>query len=360
MGCAQSSEVQVTKNKLTLLNDELNAAGYKPVDPNAIKLLLLGAGESGKSTLFKQMKVIHQGGYSPQELKEYVAVIHPNILHAVDTLMEAFKKLHVDMPEDVSLLHQEFKAKTSITLDERIDPDFGALLGKMWAHEAVQQIYDRQAEFQLPDSTAYFLKDINRIASSDYEPTEQDVLRSRVRTTGIVQNDFKIKGFNFCMFDLGGQRAERRKWINAFSAVDAVVFVAALSEYDQVLAEDETKNRLDESVYLFSQLCNSKWFTNTSMLLFLNKRDIFEEKIKKKPLKQFYPPAQEDDALTDDTDFDQCSAYMTRLYLAQNRNPKKSVYTHITCATDTNNVKFVFTAVVGIILEENLKSSGVV
>jgi len=357
MGCAQS--VEVTPNKLQLLNDELNAAGYKPVEPNSIKLLILGAGESGKSTLFKQMKLIHAGGYSAKELHEFIGVVHPNIVESMQIMLDAFAKLHIDMPEDLSLLHDDFKAKSVDTSEERIiDPAFGTLLGKMWAHDAIKQVYERKAEYQLPDSTAFFLNDLDRIASSNYEPTEQDVLRSRVRTTGIAQSDFKIKGFNFAMFDLGGQRTERKKWINTFSAVDAVIYVAALSEYDQVLAEDETKNRMDESIELFGKLCNSKWFTNTSMLLFLNKRDLFEEKLKKKPLKQFYPLAQQDDALTDDTDFDQCSAYITRRFLAENKNPKKSIYAHVTCATDTKNVQFVFTAVVGIILEENLKSSG--
>ena len=96
-------------------------------------------------------------------------------------------------------------------------------------------------------------------------PTEQDVLRSRVRTTGIVQSDFVIKSMKFAMFDVGGQRNERRKWIHAFDNVNAVVFVAALSEYDQVLYEDESQNRMDEALSLFDQICNSKWFASTSM-----------------------------------------------------------------------------------------------
>jgi guanine nucleotide-binding protein G(i) subunit alpha len=80
----------------------------------------------------------------------------------------------------------------------------------------------------------------------------------RVRTTGIVQSDFVIKSMKFAMFDVGGQRNERRKWIHAFDNVNCVVFVAALSEYDQVLFEDETQNRMDEAIQLFDQIINSK------------------------------------------------------------------------------------------------------
>ena len=61
-----------------------------------------------------------------------------------------------------------------------------------------------------------------------------DVLRSRVRTTGIVQQDFQIKAKKYTMFDVGGQRNERRKWIHCCDNVTAVIFVTAVSEYDQV------------------------------------------------------------------------------------------------------------------------------
>ena len=96
------------------------------------------------------------------------------------------------------------------------------------------QVFERKSEYQLNDSADYYFNDLDRVSAAGFEPTEQDVLRSRVRTTGIVQSDFKIKGLDFSMFDVGGQRNERRKWIHAFDDVNAVVFVAALSEYDQV------------------------------------------------------------------------------------------------------------------------------
>ena len=97
----------------------------------------------------------------------------------------------------------------------------------MWQHAAAQSIFERKSEFQLNDSADYYFNDIDRISTAGYIPTEQDVLRSRVRTTGIVQSDFVIKKVNFLMFDVGGQRNERRKWIHCFDHVNAMVFVAA-------------------------------------------------------------------------------------------------------------------------------------
>ena len=79
--------------------------------------------------------------------------------------------------------------------------------------------------------------------------------------------------------NLGGQRNEQKKWIHCFDDVTAVIFVAALSEYDQVLFEDASTNQMVEAVDLFAEICNNHFFTNSSMVLLLNKKDLFEEKI---------------------------------------------------------------------------------
>jgi hypothetical protein len=81
------------------------------------------------------------------------------------------------------------------------------------------------------------------------------------------------------MVDVGGQRNERRKWIHCFEDVTAIIFVAALSEYDQVLEEDNETNRMVESLKLFEDTINNDWFNRKPIILFLNKVDIFEKKL---------------------------------------------------------------------------------
>merc|ERR1719443_592088 len=154
----------------------------------------------------------------------------------------------------------------------------------LWKDAGVEEAIERAAEYQLNDSTRYFWERVDAICAADYKPTEQDVLRARVRTTGIVQQNFQIKDKKYTMFDVGGQRNERRKWIHCFDNVTAVIFVTAISEYDQVLYEDENTNRMDEALILFEQICNHPSFKKTSMILFLNKRDLFEAKLKKKDM----------------------------------------------------------------------------
>ena len=152
-----------------------------------------------------------------------------------------------------------------------------------------QHCFSRSREYQLNDSAAYYLNQLDRIASPHYVPSQQDVLRTRVKTTGIIETQFNFKGLHFKMFDVGGQRSERKKWIHCFEGVTAIIFCVALSGYDLVLAEDEEMNRMMESMKLFDSICNNKWFVETSIILFLNKKDLFEEKIRHSPLTICFP-----------------------------------------------------------------------
>lgn len=136
--------------------------------------------------------------------------------------------------------------------------------------------------------SSYF-DSINRIAQPDYLPNDQDVLRSRVKTTGITETTFIIGDLTYRMFDVGGQRSERKKWIHCFENVTTILFLVAISEYDQLLFEDETVNRMQEALTLFDSICNSRWFIKTSIILFLNKIDRFKEKLPVSPMKNYFP-----------------------------------------------------------------------
>jgi len=315
------------------------------------KLLLLGAGESGKSTLFKQMITIYGKGFPEEERKTFCSTIYDNVITGMKILCRQSEQFG---PVDVS----NTAAKTTVEElkgDERIDTKLGELLQQLWADKGIQSTYQMRSSYQLPDSTAYFMERLHEIMLEGYIPSEQDVLRSRVRTTGIVENEFTIDQNQFKMFDVGGQRNERKKWIHCFENVTAVLFVAAISEYDQVLFEDESTSRIVEALNLFEEICNSQWFRETAMILFLNKRDLFTEKIKKVPLSKFFPDYTGDDS------FEHCSAYLQWQFESRNHTPEaKQVYTHITCATDTGNIAAVFNAVKDIVIRKSLNEAGLV
>lgn len=194
------------------------------------------------------------------------------------------------------------------------------------------------------------------MADPRYVPTDQDVLRSRVKTTGITETHFQIGDLNYKVFDVGGQRSERKKWIHCFENVTAIIFLVAISEYDQLLYEDQNVNRMQEALTLFDSICNSRWFTRTSIILFLNKIDLFKEKLPYSPLSDYFsdfqPPQHPDDM------YNAASEYIVGRFVGLNQSPHKTVYTHFTCATDTQQIKFVLSAVNDIVIQNNLKDAG--
>ncbi|KAL6072816.1 Guanine nucleotide-binding protein subunit alpha [Balamuthia mandrillaris] len=285
---SMTAEEKMAKKKNKDIDEEISQDRKRLKEE--VKLLLLGPGESGKSTIFKQMKIISlDGGFKPEELLAYKFVIYGNCITQMKVLVNAAAKLGIDMSSDENRTRAENLAKLPAAGDswtEEVGKDIAAL----WKDDAIQQTYEmRDRAYQLNDSAAYFFDNVERFLDEDYCPTEQDVLRARVRSTGIEEADFTFEDISFRMVDVGGQRSERRKWIHCFDCVTAVVFCVAMSEYDQTLREDDQQNRMKESLLLFDEICNSPWFMETSFILFLNKIDLFKEKIQRVDLRVTFP-----------------------------------------------------------------------
>lgn len=345
-------EQRIAKEDEKKRSKELDRMGAQAnsEDQQINKLLLLGAGESGKSTLFKQMITIYGKGYPEDERRTFVSIIYNNIITSMKTLIQqtpTYGPVAAAAEGPMNII-QDLKG------DEEIDAALGGAMQTLWSDPGVQATYEERANYQLTDSAKYFFDRLDVVMADDYLPNEQDVLRSRVRTTGIVENSFDIDGNQFKMYDVGGQRNERKKWIHCFENVTAVLFVAAISEYDQVLYEDENTNRMVEALNLFEEICNSRWFAETSMILFLNKRDLFAEKIQKVSIRSCFEEYDGAD------EYEPASEYIQQQFENRNRNPEKQVYAHVTCATDTDNVSMVFNAVKDIIIRKSLGEAGLV
>lgn len=323
---------------------------------NTIKILLLGAGESGKSTLVKQMKIIHGDGYKVNELNSFKTTIHSNLLLSMAVVVKQMSKLNVPLGDPSNEAHASaiLQFPTPLEPGNLIPPELGESLKLIMRDKGFQECFHRAYEYQLNDSAPYYFQEMNRILEVDYTPNEQDVLRSRVRTTGVVETSFKVGRLIYRLVDVGGQRSERRKWIQCFDDVKAVLFVAALSGYDMTLFEDTTTNRLDESLNLFQAICNNKFFVKTSMILFLNKIDLFEEKIihSERHLRLFFPKY-----IGPDCNVEAAAKFIQDQFQARNMNKDKLIYPHFTTATDTNNIQVVFKVVLETIIRENLQAA---
>ncbi|XP_040272988.1 guanine nucleotide-binding protein subunit alpha-14 [Bufo gargarizans] len=320
-----------------------------------LKLLLLGTGESGKSTFIKQMRIIHGSGYTDEDRRGFTKLVYQNIFTAMQSMIRAMDTLRIQYSSEQNMENALLVREVEVDKVNSLERKHVEAIKKLWEDPGIQECYDRRREYQLSDSAKYYISDIDRVSVIGYVPTQQDVLRVRVPTTGIIEYPFDLENIVFRMVDVGGQRSERRKWIHCFENVTSIIFLVALSEYDQVLAECDNENRMEESKALFRTIITYPWFQNSSVILFLNKKDLLEEKILFSHLIDYFPefagPKQ---------DAKSAREFILKLYQDQNPDKEKVIYSHFTCATDTENIRFVFAAVKDTILQLNLREFNLV
>jgi GTPase SAR1 family protein len=296
---ARAEKEKSNMEKLRVIEEELKVARVKrnatidleilsfirlEKEKNAKKLLFLGAGGSGKSTILKQMKVIYGDQYSDTERKQYTSIIFSNILTAIQTLILQVEKWKFLVDEGY-LKHFELIKNTPINAQHAIDIKVGSIIKLLWNCEVIKTVWSRRNEFQITESVEYYFDKIDIIKMPDYIPDKDDILHSRTRTVGIVTEQYYVDGSLFLMYDVGGQRNERRKWIHLFEGVSAIIYVASISEYDQYLYEDSSVNRMVEAINVFETICKNSLFNKCSFILFLNMKDLFKVKIKIKSIK---------------------------------------------------------------------------
>ncbi|KAI9349777.1 guanine nucleotide binding protein, alpha subunit [Obelidium mucronatum] len=406
----------------------------------SIKLLLLGAGDTGKSTVLKQFRLIYGVGFTEQEKALYRSAIILNIINSTTTLMNAMDKLKIPYGFDAStVITQMEMEQTSATVDRNlggeqlgtmpslkksnhsfqsnsclsqaisvmmgskmslkeglfcgakdatakyaeycyskkmhtgegynaslvvkdmraafgIDPvleyDLLTAIKILWSDPGIKYCFSRSGEYQISDTCAYFLNDVERFCDPSYEPNDQDILNCRVMTLTITETKFEMQNVIYRVFDVGGQRSERKKWAPYFDDVSAIIYLVAISSFDQMCLEDESTNRMVESLNLFGSVCNHPVFKKTSLILFMNKIDIFKEKLKTTQVSTYFPD------FNGSNDYNPTSQYFSMRFLAINKYPEKSIYTHFTWATDTKQIKHVLETVREIIAKTCLAALG--
>eukprot|EP01128_Nolandella_sp_AFSM9_P005668 TRINITY_DN2790_c0_g1_i1.p1 TRINITY_DN2790_c0_g1~~TRINITY_DN2790_c0_g1_i1.p1 ORF type:complete len:373 (+),score=96.57 TRINITY_DN2790_c0_g1_i1:68-1120(+) len=314
------------------------------------KLLLLGAGESGKSTIAKQVRLIHLEGFSDDERVYFRMAIQKNTLQGVQELIRGCEEWDYPFDDEaskyVSLLMEVDEPYT-------FTDDIRTAIKYLWTQPSFTKAWNRVNELQVVESAKHFCENVDRISRQDFIPTNQDILLSRAKTTGVIEMMFKVDDHEFWMVDVGGQRNERRKWLNCFEDVTAVIFCVAMSSYDQHLYEDTTKNRLHEACELFEQTMNSKWFSGSGLILFLNKSDLFKDKIKKVSLSRAFP--EYDGGL----EYEPAAAFLKKKFRSLLKH-RDDLHIHITCATDTKHIQTlldkVTSSIIEIFVEQNVAS----
>mmetsp|Transcript_12323 Transcript_12323/g.13637 ORF Transcript_12323/g.13637 Transcript_12323/m.13637 type:complete len:324 (+) Transcript_12323:144-1115(+) len=253
-----------------------------------IRILLLGAGDSGKSTFLKQMKCAHDR-LSLADYQTYRRIIRDNLIAAAKGLYIGASREGIDVTsETINTYETIIDVDTRVWTSETIEQ-----LQKLWKDPGIKKVWRcYKLKYHLLWCTNYLFKHAGRIGSSNYRPTEDDIFRARLKTTGVKETTVTVKNdIRITFIDVGGQRSERRKWLDCFDNVDAIIYLVALDEYNMVIEENNTTNRLKESMAVLHEVSGASALRDMDIpfILFLNKFDLFRAKYEYVPLSDYFP-----------------------------------------------------------------------
>jgi len=369
MGCSSSAVPTEHRQNPKSANEAIDKAQaeYKQSEKIKYKLLLLGAGESGKSTLLKQMRKLHGRSYEPAEFIAAKPHLTQNVIQAMrflaiysDILADQGKDTRVEEEEIREVRDRVARLNDKQTFTEEHCRDFQ----RLWADPHIKKTMEYRNQFQLIDTAEYLFDHMDKYWREDYVPTFTDLIHCRQRTTGVNKIQFTLSNKQgtveeiYEIFDVGGQKNERKKWMHFFDNTAAIIFVVALSGYDQLLWEDNRNNRMREAIGLFRNVVNLDVFNDSHVIMFLNKSDLFEKKVGKYPFKEHFKDFEGQETKED------VIKYIKQKFREQRRDKreqdesKQEIHFHITCATDTTCVKRMFESCRTIIIKKELQNQG--
>ncbi|KAF5380173.1 hypothetical protein D9615_006108 [Tricholomella constricta] len=212
----------------------------------------------------------------------------------------------------------------------------------LWNDPIVRQLLRRQ-KLRLEEMAGFFLESLDRVTAPDYLPTDDDVLRARLKTLGVSEHRFKISS----KLERYAVASYTPAWVPYFDDMDAIIFLAPISAFDQALAEDTEVNRLEDSVNLWKYIVSNKLLKDTSLILFLNKTDIMKDKLSSGIKFSDFVVSYG----TRPNDFENTSQSGV---LKEKSIVPRTFYCHFTAVTDIQSTKSILTNVSEVLMRRNL------
>ncbi|CAH0018994.1 unnamed protein product [Clonostachys rhizophaga] len=246
------------------------------------KILILGASQSGKTTLLKRIQYFLDEEPTKEERAVWADTIRAHVIH--ETLMA------LDfMKEDGTLLQYPDINKPHIATlrnNERCElRNVEAAIFSLWK----DKVFLEGFHWSYRTQPANIKQLADRISSLADSATTQDILQVFVRTTGVheISMYYNYRSFQIC--DVGGNRSQRRKWIHAFPNASVIIFTADATSYSKVLCEDEDVVRVAEELTLFGSIAEDRRFANNRLVLMLTHMDHLTDILVRVPVTDCFP-----------------------------------------------------------------------
>jgi len=240
----------------------------------------LGVAASGKSTFIKQMRIAYACAWTPIDMTNFREMVFNNI-------WDGLRLMSVYITENNLPVVSSSKAVRYLAQSDHTTTQIDS--------EAVQMMKEFWAEFQSVDvpiyllgniNVAYFMKEIDKIATPDYVPTEDHILNARQRTTGVSETAFVVDKVKITLYDMGGQQNERGKWHNLVTnKLKGFFYFVAVDEFNTPSVEPghlDNETKLELSLRVWKDILEEfqDVLKNISVFVIFNKIDLLEEKLK--------------------------------------------------------------------------------
>ncbi|KAI8906939.1 guanine nucleotide binding protein, alpha subunit [Gorgonomyces haynaldii] len=311
------------------------------MDPrNHLTILLLGPGDSGKSTVLKQMTLLHGNGFTDEDRDKHSRQIQEFVFVNIQRIVRHIHKERLEWGESLPVTLAAKELETLELTEEGLTDKHTQLVLTIASCHLFQAKAQEWETLGLHSSAEYFFKDIKSIMAKDYKAKDKDILNFRKKTEYISETIFEIEKKFWHIIDVAGQKDKRSRWTSYMEKrVSGVMYVFSCAAYNEQMEEEQQTNRIMDALTLFAVIASDKMLKLTSIIALFNKYDLLEYKISKYKIKDY---------LKNYTGIQQKRQYVEWLQdqfynIGKERNVK--VYTHKTTATDRTLMRNVIDSV---------------